>query len=114
MNDITEVKIECFGPHAAMAPITRALAEAGFGRVGLYDHCFAITTISGSFRPLAGANPHTGEVGRVRYGTEGKLEFNCAAEQAAAAVAVIRAAHPYEEPVINVVPLWNGRCGATV
>ncbi len=114
MENITLVKIECYGPHAAMPPITAALDAAGFGVVGLYDHCYSITTVSGSFRPLPGARPRNGEVGQIYYSTEAKLEFNCPAATAAAAVRAIRAAHPYEEPVINVIPLLNDLYGGTV
>jgi hypothetical protein len=113
MEEITQVKIECFAPHAAMAPITRALGQAGFGTIGAYDHCFSITSVAGSWRPLPGSQPRSGEIGRISHGTEAKLEFNCPIEQAEKAVALILSVHPYEEPLLNVVPLFNGRFGAT-
>lgn len=114
MEQITRVKIECFAPHAAMPPITSALSAAGFGVLGQYDHCFSITTIEGSWRPLPGANPHSGTVGHISRGTEAKLEFNCPTARAAEAITIIRAAHPYEEPLLNVVPLLNERYGGTL
>ena len=34
-----------------------------------------------------------------------KVEVSCKGENLAATLAALRAAHPYEEPVINVLPL---------
>ena len=36
-----------------------------------------------------------------------KVEVTCRAEQAEAAIAAVKAVHPYEEPVINAIPLWR-------
>lgn len=114
MDQITRVKIECFAPHAAMPPITSVLSAAGFGVLGQYDHCFSITTLEGSWRPLPGASPYAGQVGQISRGTEAKLEFNCPRERAAEAIRLIRGAHPYEEPLLNVVPLLNDQYGGTL
>lgn len=36
-----------------------------------------------------------------------KVEVTCQTERVEATVAAIRAVHPYEEPVINVIPLYQ-------
>jgi hypothetical protein len=40
-------------------------------------------------------------------GEEVKVEFVCRAERAGEAAALIRRMHPYEEPLILVIPLLN-------
>lgn len=82
-----------------------ALAEAGAGRVGDYSHCSFATAGTGQFRPLDGARPTIGEVGRVTRVAETKLEMVLPRPRRAAVVAALRAAHPYEEPAFDLVEL---------
>lgn len=107
MTEFSEVKIEVFVPDGYVDRVRLALAEAGAGRLGNYDHCCSITEVRGYWRPLEGANPYQGEIGRVEEGREYKLEVNCPAERVTAALQAIRRVHPYEEPLINVIPLSN-------
>jgi len=107
MINFSEVKLEIFAPAQAVEAILSALHEAGAGRVGKYDHCVAISTVKGYWRPLDGADPFDGQVGAISEGTESKLEINCKAELVRAAIQAVRQVHPYEEPLINVVPLVN-------
>jgi hypothetical protein len=101
------VKIEFFVPADRSEPIRRALGEAGFGRIGRYGHCAAETRVTGHWLPLEGAEPHAGRVGEVASAGEVKVELVCRAERAAEAARIIRQLHPYEEPLIMVIPLLN-------
>jgi hypothetical protein len=101
------VKIEIFIPGDYLEPLAEALSQAGAGRIGNYDRCMSIINVTGTWRPLENANPFLGEIGKMCSGSELKVEVNCAWEQIPAALVAIRAVHPYEEPVINVVPLLN-------
>jgi S-adenosylmethionine hydrolase len=56
-------------------------------------------------RDALGAHPFRGVIGEISAGEETKVELNCPIENAERAVAAIREAHPYEEPVIYVLPL---------
>jgi hypothetical protein len=103
----TFVKLECFAPEASGPVLRAALGAAGFGRIGLYDHCAAETRVTGYWRPLEGSHPHIGAVGEVGSAAEVKIEFVCRRERAAEAVRILRSAHPYEEPLILVIPLLN-------
>ncbi len=107
MNDFTDVKLEIFIPEGHVEKIRDALASAGVGVIGNYDHCFAISPVQGSFRPLPGANPFDGKVGEITFSVEYKLEVNCRRGQVNEALAVVRRTHPYEEPLINIFPLAN-------
>jgi hypothetical protein len=69
--------------------------------------------VQGTYRPLAGANPAVGEIGELFYGSECKIETNCEEDFVAAAIQAVRKIHPYEEPLINVIPLANDKFGAT-
>ena len=52
-------------------------------------------------------HPWLGQAGELCTAPELKVEVTCRAEQAEAAIAAVKAAHPYEEPVINAIPLWR-------
>ena len=107
MDDFSEVKLEIFIPAENLAVLRDMLAKMGAGRIGNYDHCCSITEVRGYWRPLDGAKPFLGEVGRIETGTECKLEVNCKRERVKETIQAIRAIHPYEEPLINIIPLAN-------
>ncbi len=107
MEDFTDVKLEIFVPQEYALKIRDHLAKIGVGRIGDYDHCIAIYTVQGYFRPLPGANPFNGEIGRIQEVTESKVEVNCKRELVNEAINVIRRVHPYEEPLVNIIPLVN-------
>ena len=107
MEDFTDVKLEIFVPQDYALKLRDELAKAGVGRIGNYDHCVAITPVQGYFRPLIGANPFEGEVGKITETAEAKLEVNCERGLLDQAIKVIRSVHPYEEPLVNIIPLVN-------
>lgn len=105
MNAANDYKIEVFVPKSHTARLMDELAGVGVGRIGNYDYCFAITPVHGYWRPLSGALPHQGEIGKISQVPEQKIEVNCRADQVRAALAAIRRAHPYEEPAVNIIEL---------
>lgn len=86
-------------------PLREELNKQGLLGVGKYDMVTSWAPVQGSWRPLAGAKPFNGTVGEVCAASEVKLEFRCPAAQVEQAKGIIRAIHPYEEPVINVLAL---------
>jgi hypothetical protein len=107
MQNFTDVKLEIFVPQEYALKLRDELAKIGVGRIGNYDHCMAMYLIQGTFRPLEGANPFEGTIGVVSEGTEYKMEINCKRELVNNAVKIIKSIHPYEEPLINIIPLAN-------
>lgn len=100
------VKIECFVPEEYVEKIRDALNETGALTVdGNYDYCMAVSKVKGSWRPLPGANPYMGDMGEICEAEEAKIEFTCKKELYKAAIETIKRLHPYEKPVINVIPL---------
>lgn len=107
MEIFTDVKLEIFVPQDYALKIRDELAKIGVGRIGNYDHCAALSPVRGFFRPLEGANPFDGKIGKISEVTEYKLEVNCKRELVKEAIKVIKNFHPYEEPLINIFPLAN-------
>jgi hypothetical protein len=84
-----------------------AIASAGGGTIGEYTHCSFTSIGTGRFKPSAAANPAVGEKGEINTVEEVRIETFCNRSVAKAVVAAIRKAHPYEEPVIYLVPLLS-------
>jgi hypothetical protein len=113
MNLSPFYKLEIFIPAEYVDELLETLASAHAGEIGNYDHCTSITQVQGTYRPLEGAQPAVGEVGKLFWGSEYKVEVNCREDTLIEVIQAVRNMHPYEEPVINVVPLANARYGAT-
>ncbi|RZS89642.1 dinuclear metal center YbgI/SA1388 family protein [Motilibacter rhizosphaerae] len=79
-----------------------ALADAGAGRLGAYDRAAFVSTGTGTFRPLEGARPAVGEVGRVERVDEARLELAVPRAHRRAVLAALHAAHPYEQPSFDL------------
>jgi hypothetical protein len=85
-----------------MLKIRDHLMEIGVGRVGDYDHC--VNLPGGIFRH-SGANPfRRGD--RQDPGND-RQSRNCKRELVNEAIQIIRRVHPYEEPLVNIIPLAN-------
>ncbi len=95
-------KLCVYVPESHLDVVKQALFEAGAGRIGDYDSCCWQVAGQGQFRPLAGADPFVGTVGAVETVVEYKVELVCDDALIGAAVAALKAAHPYEEPAWQV------------
>jgi len=95
-------KLVVFAPASASGAIRAALAEAGAGRIGGYDHCTTRSPVTGTFRGGEGTAPAVGSAGRIEEVGEERIEAVVGAERLAWAIAAIRAVHPYEEPAFEV------------
>jgi hypothetical protein len=107
MTALYDYKIEVFLPEEFVFPLRDELAKVNVGVIGNYDHCIAFSLVRGSWRPLEGSNPNDGKIGEISEGTEAKVEVNCKKENVRDALQVIRRVHPYDEPLINIIPLAN-------
>lgn len=98
-------KIVVFAPVEVAEEVRAALAGAGAGALGDYDSCSFTSPGEGRFRPLDGARPAIGEVGRPERVEEVRIETVCARHLRGGAIAAMLAAHPYEEPAYDVIEL---------
>ena len=98
-------KIVVFVPIKNADEVRNAIGEAGGGKIGNYDFCFFSTIGLSKFRPLPGANPTIGEIGKIEEVEEERIEFVAEDEDVPEIVAAIRRVHPYEEVVFDVYNL---------
>ncbi|MFC6635111.1 YqfO family protein [Microbulbifer taiwanensis] len=97
-------KLCIYIPESHLEQVKSALFAAGAGRIGDYDSCCFQLKGSGQFRPLDGSRPFIGRTGEVEQVAEYRVEMVCEDERVDAALAALRGAHPYEEPVFD---LWR-------
>jgi hypothetical protein len=94
-------------PEENLADVLDAISAAGGGIVGHYTHCAFTNAGVGRFKPSDAATPHSGSVNQINAEPEWRIETFCRRDQARAVVEAIHQAHPYEEPVIYVLPLLD-------
>jgi hypothetical protein len=105
---VSSVKLVWFVPVEALEATRDAVFEAGGGRIGDYERCSWYTAGTGTFFGGEGTDPALGESGREEHVAELRVETVLPEECLAAAVAALRAVHPYEEPAYDVYPLLDG------
>jgi dinuclear metal center YbgI/SA1388 family protein len=98
-------KLVVFVPVADADRVRLAVTAAGAGHLGRYDSCTWSTTGTGTFRPLAGSTPAIGRIGTFEELEEVRLETVLPRRLRGAVVAALVAAHPYETPAYDVIPL---------
>lgn len=100
-------KLVVYVPVADADKIREVLGKAGAGRVGNYDFASFSVLGTGRFRPLEGARPAIGQVGKLEQVEEERIETVAAEEDLDWIMEQLRKNHPYEEPVIDVYELKN-------
>jgi dinuclear metal center YbgI/SA1388 family protein len=91
------VKLEVFVPLEHTEAIRQAVFRAGGGHIGNYDECSFATVGDGTFRPLDGAMPTLGEVGKRHSEAEHNLSFIVPKWLKQRVHEAMIHAHPYEE-----------------
>lgn len=92
-------------PRDAAARVRDAMALVGAGRIGAYSRCAFEIEGHGTFEGDATTNPRVGRRGRLERVPESKLEMVSSKAALPSVLAALRAAHPYEEPPIEIVPM---------
>ena len=105
--DVKKVKIIVTIPIANVNQVRDAICSAGAGIIGNYTYCTMTTKCTGTFKPSEKANPYIGEKNKIEFVEEEKLEVVCDINKVKKVIKKIREVHPYEEPVINIIPLLN-------
>jgi hypothetical protein len=99
------IKIVVFVPVSHTELVKKATGDAGAGRIGNYSHCSFTTKGKGNFKPLEGAHPFIGAVGKMEVVEEDKVEFVCPKDIAKEVIAAMKKVHPYEEVAFDIYPL---------
>ncbi|WP_077303305.1 divalent cation tolerance protein CutA [Virgibacillus pantothenticus] len=101
------IKFEVLLPEDYIVPLRNELNKYGYITVGDYDHVVSYSETKGYWRPLEASNPFEGKTGNIANGSECKMEFKTPFENIEEVKTIIKSIHPYEEPIINVVPLLS-------
>jgi len=101
------VKLVTFVPEAHLPAVREAVCAAGAGVIGDYTHCTFSAPGTGTFVPGEAAKPFTGERGQLNEEPELRFETLVPRPRLGVVLAALMAAHPYEEPAYDIVPLDN-------
>ena len=98
-------KLEIFIPEDYLQVLQKVLTECDAGHIGNYDCCLSYSRVKATWRPLDGTKPYKGEHGKISVEEEIKVEVTCKVEDLDEIISAVKKIHPYEEPVINAIPL---------
>lgn len=100
-------KLVIYAPKSHADAIRIALRDDEIGMQGAYDGCSFTVKGEGRFRALEGADPYVGNQGEWHTEPEEAIFTMCHKHDLSRALNIIRKAHPYEEPVIDIIPIQN-------
>ncbi len=103
--DFRRVKISTTVPQANAEQLRQALGQAGAGQIGEYSFCSFSVTGKGRFMPTDNAHPHIGQANQLETVEEEQIEVVCSRDIARHVVDTLKQAHPYEEVIIDILPL---------
>lgn len=92
-------------PEESTNNLRNIICKENVGIIGNYTHCTTSTKCIGTFKPNKDANSYIGENNKLEFVNEEKLEFICDIKNAKNIITKIKEIHPYEEPVIDIIPL---------
>ena len=94
-------------PETHADAVREAMGKAGAGQVGNYSYCSFSLKGTGRFRPGKGAHPFLGKEGVWETVAEERIETVCQKDRLERVIAAIKKAHPYEETVIDIYPVYQ-------
>ena len=98
-------KLEIFIPESHLKILQQVLRDCGAGHIGNYDSCLSYSHVISTWRPLENTKPYIGEQNILSTESEIKVEVTCKIKDLDSIIQEIKKIHPYEEPVINAIPL---------
>ena len=107
MPEFACCKLEIFIPESHLPALQEALRAVDAGHIGKYDSCLSYSRVTSCWRPLEGTHPYLGRAGEISTEPELKVEVTCRTGRVDETVEAVRRVHPYEEPVIQVIPLYR-------
>lgn len=101
------VTIVVIVPESHADLIREAMARAGAGETPQYSHgSFSMKGIS-RFMPKEGARPFVGKKNVIETAAEERIETICHHDRLEKVIEEIKKAHPYEETVIDIYPIYD-------
>ena len=108
IEEIKFYKLEIFIPQTHFKALQKVLQTVDAGHIGNYDSCLSYSLVMGVWRPLENTNPYIGTTNQISEEPELKVEVNIKAENLQKTISAIKDVHPYEEPIINILPMFLG------
>lgn len=105
--DFKKVRISTTVPKENADDLREALGKAGAGVFGNYTFCSFSVVGKGRFLPNEKANPHIGQANTLEVVEEEQIEVICDRSDARKVVSALKEAHPYEEVVVEILPLLS-------
>ena len=100
-------KLVVYVPISAADEVRAAMFEAGAGCIGNYDSCSFNAQGQGTFRAGETAHPYVGEIGKVHFEEEVRVETVVPKHALNQVIAAMIKVHPYEEVAYDVFALEN-------
>ena len=104
---VKRVKLWVYVPRENVKEVREAMGRAGGGVIGNYSFCAFVVEGTGYFFPEEGANPAIGDVGKIEAVEEARIEIEVSVQKVSEVIEAIKAAHPYEEVPIDLLPLFE-------
>ncbi len=106
-HSLRQFKVVTFVPPSHRDKVLEACFSSGGGKIGNYEECSFLLSGKGTFRPQEGAHPFLGKVGEREEAEEIRIEVNVEESFLPQVVENIFSSHPYEQPVVDVYPLFS-------
>lgn len=103
--EINKIMIIITVPSENINDLRNEICKEGAGIIGNYTNCSITTKCLGTFIPNDNAKPYIGEKNKLQFVEEEKLEIICDIKKVKNVIKKIKKIHPYEEPVIEIIPL---------
>lgn len=94
-------------PETHADAVRKAMGKAGAGNIGNYSYCSFSVKGVGRFIPNKGSNPYLGTQDSLEEVIEERIETVCDRSILEHVLEEIKKAHPYEEIVIDIYPVYE-------
>jgi hypothetical protein len=101
------MKIAVLVPESHADLIREVMAKFGAGESDCYSHASFSVKGLGRFKPKEGAQPFIGEKGDMEMVPEERIETICSLDYLEEVIQEIKKAHPYEETMIDMYPIYQ-------
>ena len=103
----TVVTIVVIVPESHADLIREIMGRMGAGESKHYSHCSFSVKGTSRFMPKKGAQPFLGQEGVLETVSEERIETTCPIDRLKEVLNAIKKAHPYEETVIDIYPVYE-------
>lgn len=104
-NNLKQLTV--FVPKEYTEKVKEAMFSAGAGNIGFYDECSFTVNGKGTFRPIEGSNPFSGQQNIRENADEDMISVIFENYKEGQIVGMMKAAHPYEEVAYQIYSLDN-------